>query len=74
LNVGKKNFRNRVVNEWNALNEEIIQSKSLTGLKRLIIIWDSSSGDLYKLPRASFLFIVEYIFNEISDVQVQVLY
>jgi len=31
LDIGKFSFSNRVVNEWNGLSEEIIQSKSLAG-------------------------------------------
>jgi len=36
LDVGKFSFSNRVVNEWNELSEEIIQSKSLVGFKKRI--------------------------------------
>jgi len=33
---GKFSFSSRVVNEWNGLSEEIIQSKSLEGFKKRI--------------------------------------
>ena len=33
---GKFSFSNRVINEWNGLSEEIIQSKSLAGFKKRI--------------------------------------
>ena len=36
LNVRKFSFSNRVINEWNGLSEEIIQSKSLAGFKKRI--------------------------------------
>ena len=35
LDVGKFSF-SRVVNEWNGLSEEIIQSKSLAGFKKRV--------------------------------------
>jgi len=38
LDVGKFSFSNRVVNEWNAPRYEIIQSKSLAGLKKGLIV------------------------------------
>ena len=36
LDVRKFSFSNRVINEWNGLSEEIIQSKSLAGFKKRI--------------------------------------
>jgi len=61
LDVHKFSFTNRVINEWNGLSEEIIQSKSLAGFKKRIIISDTSH-DLYKLHFwASFLLFVEII-------------
>ena len=38
LDVGNFSFSNSVVNKWNGLNEEIIQSKSLAGFKKRIIV------------------------------------
>ena len=34
LDVAKFSFSNRVVNEWNILDEEIISGRSLAGFKR----------------------------------------
>ena len=36
LDVRKFSFSNRVINEWNGLSEELIQSKSLAGFKKRI--------------------------------------
>ena len=36
LDVRKFSFSNRVINEWNGLSEEIIQSKSLAGFKKRV--------------------------------------
>jgi len=48
LDTAKYSFSDRVINEWNNLSEEVIASKSLAGLKKLIFIF-VITGDIYKV-------------------------
>ena len=68
LDVGKFSYSNWVVDDWNALSEEIIQGNWQVLKQRLIIIWNSA-GICVSFPRASFPFIVEFI---LFYIQVQI--
>ena len=53
LDVGKFSFGNRVVDEWNALPQEAIDSTSVNGLKIGLIAISGIKGGLYKLMLSS---------------------